>query len=484
MVPSSQRSPSAASASRQVWILFAVGLAISLWMVARSQVGGDQLNLLARGWLLAEEGTWISYGNPMSTGGKAPGGITSVLVGLPFFLWKDHRAATLLVLLFHVAGYLILDGTLKRIVTPRERVLFSLLYWLGPWRLYFSAFLWNPNYLFLLSAIHLWSCLVQRERTRFWPSFLHGAALALAFQIHASFLLLFVASLLLWLRGYWKPHWVGGFVGGVLAALPLIPWAFDLAKDPAILTDADKGFLGRGLLYVFPLLRGLLYWLRYASLALSEKIILFDFSDLLGQEDRTLGPALTAVLRVVLSLTLVFPLLANVWLWRRRGRRWLRKLEPEASGRTWLAGYAVWSFFAAAVVFSLSPTTIMMWQGLILLHAAVLPVVLWAGALARTRRRPWVEKGMRIYAAEVIPLLIVIALGSPQYRCQGHDPEGRDSFFFPLRSDHPMFHELGIQETCPWPLNQPGKWWPDVLPEGTRTTRTSTDEQGRTPRSP
>ncbi|HKV10673.1 MAG TPA: hypothetical protein VJ725_21210, partial [Thermoanaerobaculia bacterium] len=91
--------------------------------------------------------------------------------------------------------------------------------------------------------------------------------------------------------------------------------------------------------------------------------------------------------------------------------------------------------------------------------------------------------GMKIYAVAEIALLVVIALGSPQYRCQGHDPEGRDSFFFPLRSDHPMFHELGIQETCPWPLNQPGKWWPDVLPEGGRT-RTTLDPQGRSPRSP
>ena len=52
-------------------------------MVIRSQVGGDQLNLLARGWLLAARGQFIPYGNPLSTGGKAPGGITSLLVGLP-----------------------------------------------------------------------------------------------------------------------------------------------------------------------------------------------------------------------------------------------------------------------------------------------------------------------------------------------------------------------------------------------------------------
>ena len=151
------------AASRLTWILFAAGLAISLGMVARSQVGGDQLNLLARGWLLAENGQWISYGNPMSTGGKAPGGVTSLFVGLPLLLWRDHRAASALVLLFHVAAYLILDGTLRRILSPFERVLLAMLYWLNPWQLYFAAFLWNPNYLFLFAAIHLWSALAQRR---------------------------------------------------------------------------------------------------------------------------------------------------------------------------------------------------------------------------------------------------------------------------------------------------------------------------------
>jgi hypothetical protein len=168
---------------------------------------------------------------------------------------------------------------------------------------------------------------------------------------------------------------------------------------------------------------------------------------------------------VVLPLTLVFPVLANARLWRKRVRhRWRRSLPATATDRAWLQGYAFWSFIAAVIVFSLSPTTIMMWQGLILLHAAILPVLLWAGALGRTRFRPRVDRGMRIYAAAEIVLLLLILLGSPQYRCGGHDPQGRDSFFFPLAHDHPMFHELNIQSTCPWPLNQPGKWWPDVLP--------------------
>ena len=39
--------------------IFAAGLAMSLVMVARSQVTEDQMNLLARGWRFASEGEWL-----------------------------------------------------------------------------------------------------------------------------------------------------------------------------------------------------------------------------------------------------------------------------------------------------------------------------------------------------------------------------------------------------------------------------------------
>jgi len=35
---------------------------------------------------------------------------------------------------------------------------------------------------------------------------------------------------------------------------------------------------------------------------------------------------------------------------------------------------------------------------------------------------------------------------------------------FPLAHHSAMFDELGLQATCPWPLDRPGGWWPDVLP--------------------
>lgn len=450
-------------ASRFVGVSFVLGLAISIFMLFRSQVGGDQLNLLARGWLLAVEGRWISYGNPMSTGGKAPGGITSVLVGLPLMVWRDHRAATAVILLFHVLAYWLLDRTLRKILSPAERAVFAVVYWLNPWRMYFSAFLWNPNYLFLAGAIHLWACLVQRERARFGPSLVLGLTLVLAFQIHASFLLLAVSSFLLWLRGYFRPHWTAGTLGAAVAAVPLIPWVRDLLAQPAILTDADKGFFGRGLLYVFPLVRGLLYWLRYSSLYLSEKMARFDFGDFLAPEPGArIGRAVSVVLGVLLPLTALLPHLANRRLWRSWRTRKL--LRPGFSDRTWLKGYALWTFLAAAAVFAASPTTIMMWQALIVLHAAVLPLVLWVGPLLRSNR--WSEvagRGFWIYAAASVVILVLIPLGSTHYRCAGHD--GSDSFGLALRYDHPMLRELHVQATCPLPVNKdPEGWWPDVLP--------------------
>jgi hypothetical protein len=454
-----------AQASRRVWIYFAFGLLVSLLALARGQVGGDQLNLLARGWALAADGHWISYGNPMSTGGKAPGGITSLLVGLPLFIWRDYRAPVVVILLFHVLAYLLLDRTLKRILSPRERVFLAVLYWLNPWRLYFSGFLWNPNYLFLFGALHLTTSLAQRDRPRFWQSFLHVLALGVAFQIHASFLLLAVASALLWWRRYLRVHWTGAILGGLLAAIPLVPWVIDLIHSPAILTDADKGFLGRGLVYVFPLLRGLVFWLRYSSLTLSGKMAAFDFGDFLDPAlGASLGLWVSRILTVLLPLSMLLPLGGNLWLWRKAGRRWKRPLPPEATDRAWLKGYALWNFVAAVIVFSLSPTTIMMWQGLILLQAAIIPLLLWAGALSRTRHAPRVQTVARIYTAAAMAVLVILPLGSLHYRCVGHD--GSDSFGLPLRSDHPMLHELGIQKTCPLPLNRPDGWWPDVLPAG------------------
>jgi hypothetical protein len=507
-VAEARRAPRSFSLSRRaaewwIWIAFAAGLGLAALMVARSQVGGDQLNLLARGWLLATRRQMVWFGNPLSTGGKAPGGITSLLVGLPLLLWRDHRAATAAVALCHLAAFLVLDRTLARIVSPRERLPFVILYWLSPWQLYFGTFLWNPNYLFLGGAVHLATAWRLRRAPDLTAALLHTATLLLGMQIHPSFLLLATASALLWWRGYLRPHAGGAALGAMLGALPLVPWAREVIAHPAMLAEVHKGFPGRGLLFSLP--RGILYWLRYSSLSLAGRSGLFDFTEAFGAAaDRRLGPFFRALTEGVGPATVALPLLANLWLWRRWRRRARQHEEPAAaqgaaapptaaslpppgpagrgaglaprlerlarllrlprlpataSERAWLQGYVVLTFVAAAAVYAVSPTTMMYWQGLCLFHAAVLPLTLYAGLLLRTRHAARVLAGAAAYAVLEILLALGIAFGTPDYRCRG-----LETVVFPLVGDSPMFHELHIQDTCPWPLGDPHGWWPDVLP--------------------
>lgn len=476
-------APRAAAAHCLRWGLFALGLALSVWMLSRSQIGGDQLNLLARGWLLVEEGEWVPYGNPTSSGGAQPGSLTTLLVALPLWLWRDHRAASALVLLTHVAAYLLLDRTLSRALTPWGRALLAIVYWLNPWRLYFSAFLWNPNWLFLPAAVHLWSAWTQRERARFGASFVHVLAIGVTFQLHASFVLLVFASSLLVLRRRLRLHWPGAAAAAVVALAALVPWALQAADDAGSL-PVQKGFLGRGLLLVQPLLKGLLYWPRYASLALPKRVTAFDFAPSLGAgADAWLAP-LVGASTIVLAVTLVVPLVAGWRLGRRRvgalgrsvrrrpgaipaasGRlgalaQRLRRLPaPAASARGWVVSYTGCCFGAAVIAFALAPTTIMMWQGFLVLHAAVLPSVLWGEALARGRRGRVAVAGAFAWAAVSAVWLALMALGSPHYRCGGEL-----TLRLNLRHDHPMLHRLGIHRSCPVPI-EPDGWWPDVLPE-------------------
>jgi hypothetical protein len=442
---------------------FLLGLAVSIAMLVRSQVGGDQLNLLARGWLLVVDHVFIPYGNPLSSGGDAAGGMTTLLVGLPLFLWRDHRAPTVLILLFHVAAYALLDRIVHRDLGARARLPFALLYWLNPWRLYHSAFLWNPNYLFLFGALHLWAIRRQREQRYFWASLVLALSLVLSFQIHPSALLLLGSTGLLWLRRSFRVHWAGIRIGTALGILPLIPWALALGQHPEI-SAANQGFLFRGLIYLFPLLRGLLYWLRHASLSIGGKMAVFDFTPAFGPgPDAWLAP-LAHGLAALGAVTMLGVLIANLRLGKKIVRRgWLRRLPADVSrksGRRFLEEYAVWTFLAAVVVYCGAPTTVMNWQGLVILHAAVLPPLLWVNALLRTRHALRTRRALGCGAALALLLLLAQTFGATHYRCAG-----RKGLDLALRSDHPMLHELHIVDRCPLPLDRPGGWWPDVLPE-------------------
>ena len=439
----------------RVSFLFAFGLAVSLLMVARSQVGGDQLDMLARGWLFTH-GDWLQFGMTTSANGKTPGGLTSLLAGLPLLVWRDYRSPALLILLSHVVGYALLDRTVRGLLTRTERLLFAVLYWLNPWRLYHSAFVWNSNWEFLLGAVHLWTVHRQRRSPSFSASLLHVLALGAFLQLHSAFVILVLASVLLWWRGYFRPSLPGVALGAGLSALALIPWVQAVVANPALL-PGGRGFLLRGLVYVFPMVRGIGYLLRYPSLSFGGTMTEFDFTSVLGREDRVLGPALADIATGLGAASVLASLAAAVWFCRRAWR-WRSRFPATAGDRRWLHGYAAWTLVAALVSFALSPTTIMQWQGFSVVHAAVLPLVMWAALLLRTRRRVVAVRLARVHLAAVTALLLCMAVASPMYRRGGRERVGMI-----VGEDHRMYHELGILRHTAVTVGQKGAWLPDVF---------------------
>jgi hypothetical protein len=337
-------------------------------------------------------------------------------------------------------------------------VLLCLLYWLSPWRIYHSGFLWNPNYLFLFGALHLWSARrLQRERDA-WASFVHGLAPVLAFQLHASAALLFGASFVLYLRRCLFPAWRALIGGALVGAIPLVPWAIEVWSHPSIAT-MTHGFPGRGLLFVFPLVRGVLYILRYPSLAVVENMDTFDFVGALGPvSDAIARWGLLFVTAVIGPLTVLLVLLAWLQLYRtERHRPWRCPQPSMMDGRDWLRTYLVSCFFGAVLMFAVDPTTPMHWQGFVLFHVAILVPVLWLGELCRSHLARPVMAGVAVFAGLGLLVTLGMLFGSDHYRCGG-----RLGVNGPLRADHPMLHQLHVVDRCPRPIDAGGHW-PDVF---------------------
>ena len=438
-----------------------LGIVLTFFLWTRSQIAGDQLNMLSRGWLLVAEGEWVPFGQPTSAGGKQPGGFTAILVGLPLWFWQHHRASTLLIVVVNLLGYLLLDRIVYREMGARARLLFAIVYWLNPWRFYHSGFLWNPNYLMPLGAVHFWSIYRQRQRPEFWASFWQVLAIGLLAQTHASVATLVLLSLLLWWRGYFRFHWPAVALATGLVAISLLPWISTILADPATL-PAGASRHGRLAQSALSMARGLGYWLRYPALIGSSTILCLDFGSL---PPLLTGDSLRKGVQVAVGLfTVPLTVWANLNLWRRAGRWWARP-TTEADFQSWLTGVLRWSFVGVLLVTAITPTAVMSWQLLTIFHLAVLPMVILGLSRAALDRPRATRYTASVYASLCLALTLAIGWGSPMFRCGGETCGAMNTSHPPLRSNHEMLDALGINATCQWEVDVPGGWWPDVLPE-------------------
>ncbi len=375
------------------------GLLLS-WLFSDHQLlTGDQTQMLYKGYLGAYEGVWLSYGNAASAVGNVPGSLSAWLIGGPLLLWDSPYAPMVLLLVMRLVGFLLFDAVIRQVFDDRVRLLFLVLCWLNPWFQY-ESLLYNPSYLFLFSAMHCWSAWHMRERASFWHMIVHLLAIGMAMQLHYSWPLLAVMSTYLFWRRILKVSWSGVVVATLLIGASLIPYAMEVMSNSHITQNVDpearQRYIGWGLVHVYPVLKSVLYWLRYGSWLFASKLVNdTQFIWLAGHE--YLQMAAVWLWRVVIygvgSATVLLAAKANWQLWRELKPRLLRSDRAPVGGESWLGLYALAAVLAVLVSAALSPIIFNYWHLMLIFPYALFPILL---LLVRWSRRypQWVGKGL------------------------------------------------------------------------------------------
>ena len=264
------------------FIVLIIGIALNTFLALSIKYDPDQAQMLTKGMALAYHGIWTPYGNAITGGGFVPGGLITALTGIPLLIWDNAMAPQILIICLHLLAIYLLNAALKDYFTPTQRFIFLCLFWLTPWRIG-HAVLWNPSYLFFVSAVHFYTAtrLSSAKKLSFWSSFwlsfFHIFIIGFAFQIHASAILLAFISAYLILRKYIHINWFGVLSASTLVVLSLLPYllAIQSHAEPLIpLADPDKeGFYGYGLVKVYPILKAALYWPRYTSTIIASQLL-------------------------------------------------------------------------------------------------------------------------------------------------------------------------------------------------------------------
>ncbi|WP_438403450.1 3-deoxy-D-manno-octulosonic acid transferase [Aeromonas veronii] len=379
--------------------------------------------MLYKGYLGAYEGVWLSYGNAASAVGNVPGSLSAWLIGGPLLLWDSPYAPMVLLLAMRLVGFLLFDAVIRQVFDDRVRLLFLVLCWLNPWFQY-ESLLYNPSYLFLFSAMHCWSAWHMREQASFWHMIVHLLAIGMAMQLHYSWPLLAVMSTYLFWRRILKVSWSGVVVATLLIGASLIPYAMEVMSNSHITQNVDpearQRYIGWGLVHAYPVLKSVLYWLRYGSWLFASKLVNdTQFIWLAGHE--YLQMAAVWLWRVVIygvgSATVLLAAKANWQLWRELKPRLLRSDRAPVDGESWLGLYALAAVLAVLVSAALSPIIFNYWHLMLIFPYALFPILLLLVRWSR-RHRQWVGKGLLAATLFCTAVNLIAACDSTKFSYQ------------------------------------------------------------------
>ena len=417
------------------WSGLLLGLLLSLLYAEHQVLTGDQTQMLFKGYLGAWGGTWLSYGNAASAVGNVPGSLSAYLVGLPLLLWDSPYAPMLLLLVLRLVGYLLLDRVIQQIFAPPIRLLFMLLYWLNPWFMY-DNLLYNPSYLYLFAALHFWSAFHLRQKASFVHTFLHVVAIGMAMQLHYSWPILGVISAYLFYRRQIRIHWLGLAVALLVIGASLIPYFQELMSNQAIAQNSDpeaqKRYIGWGGVHVYPVLKALIYWVRYGSWLFTERLINdahFAWLSSSSLVQQLLTWAWRGVVYTIGAASVLLALKANWFVWQQVKPFWLRNRDPQPlQDEQWFALYALAAVLAIFISAVLSPIIFSYWHLIIAFPFALFPVVLLLRHWAQGQSQKRVARCLLLAACYCLCVNLVAANDSRKFSYRVSFQEQVDSW--------------------------------------------------------
>jgi len=384
-------------------------------------VSFDQLQMLKKGFEAATFGNWTPYGNLSSGGlGNTPGYLSTFVVAVPLMAWESLLSPMVLLGVLMLAAYLLLDNVIKHAYGDYWiRLFFGVLYWLNPWFLA-EVHLWNPSYLFFFSALHLWTVVRMNQTHSFWFTTVHVFAVGAAAQMHFSALILLFMSLYLFYRGVIRVHW-GGVVAVILVwSASLIPYLAPITDNTSLINNSIEEkdyFLGRGLVYVYPFLKTILYWFRFDSTFFSKQLMFlshFDWLSAYGGLQSSLQIVWRTILISLGVITIGFSIIVNRILWTRIKDSLGRNAGPVRSIQELLMIYTFSGFLSLVICGIITPISLLWWHVLIIYHTAILPMVFFTAQNFATHSGKF-KLGYGCVAGYFLAVNLVSAHGSGRY---------------------------------------------------------------------
>lgn len=408
---SSNQSLSNAKAFLLIVFALVVSLCLSIYYQYNQIIGGDQEQMILKGLKAAIDGVYLPYGNESSVLGNVPGSLLSYLVGYPLSLYHNAFSPIVLLLVIRFLGILIFINALSLIFSKKTVVIGTILYTLSPWFLY-DNIIYNPAYLSFGSSLFLNTLIRLRTTNKrrissfsvCFYSLLLTLSLGFCFQLHFSFFLLFLIAFILYLRKNIKISFLGVGIGVTIIIVSLIPYIYAIMADHSLLLNQNESdrYIGYGLVHVYPLLKSILYWLKFSSLLISHKAMLTPF----GIEDSiSLNIIYYAYLSIVYLIGAITLLLSTYFTY---SILCISRFHQN-QGVNFTRSLTISSLLALLIVAALAPITFSYWHLIIIFPLSLMPFLAFI-----ERKNNRIKFSLLIFVSIVMLIMNLISASSSE----------------------------------------------------------------------